>query len=1620
MKNIVYILLLLPILGFSQTETENYVKSMTYRTAHSATAVQDTSKARTNITYLDGLGRPIQQIVAKASGNEKNIVTHIEYDEFGRQIKQYLPYASSSSDFDYEPNALTNTQNFYNTPKYENTQNPYSQSFLENSPLNRTRKQAAPGNPWEGTIDIDNNVDNDDDHTVKIKYQLNKAAEVRYFDVAFEEENSIENPEKPRLVYKNYYDANQLYKTITKDENWVPADGNNKTTEEFTDDMGRVVLKRNYDNDQPHDTYYVYDKFSNLTYVIPPLAADQIVQETSTLLNPGNNYPWTSLSQVDAQLAQDYGRYLQDYENAEILNLDLIDQYGGQGGFSVTPQSDGTLTMSINIATSTPMPYRTGIILDLKDIGTFQDTEIGRVSGTGYSYTFIIKGNTIEVQGNGDVPSLNTAFNSAQQLSYSMNYPWTAFCKADATVARDYENDIATLDNSEILTTYTPNPYGAMGGIAITVDENDAVTLAINLSSTTPLEFNQGNVITLPLQRSLPDMDFGVIGGAGYNYGISIKGNELNITGSGQFNNVNFSGNLLNDVTFKVRFGTLYGLCYIYHYDSRNRVIEKHIPDAGWTYIVYDKLDRPIVTQDENQRLEDEWLTTKYDALGRVAYTGIYYKPGTTREILQDGANGVTSPQELYETLTTPLTTEGVSFDYTQVAAKPGILRNILTVSYYDDYTTDTDGITVPTTATIPQISTVTKGLPTVTKVRVLENNTVNVGNTHWITTVNAYDEKGRSIWSHSKNNYLGTEDITKTSLDFTGQVTHTESQHKRTGFPDLVVYNRFDYDTQGKLLDHKQSQTPQSGWQIGPYTHVIAQNHYDELGQLAQKGVGGKDNGTLSYIPLQTVDYTYNIRGWLTSINNPDMPVTNDLFAFKINYNLNEEVNAIPLYNGNISETFWRSRTDNIRKGYFYHYDALNRIQLAQYKNGVDRSPANYSTSQITYDKNGNLKKLNRKGLVGGALPPTYDTIDGLIYAYFPDSNQLRYVNDTASATEGFKNRATGSDQDYKYDPNGNMVMDLNKGIGEVEAEQIQYNHLNLPTHITLTGEQVGTIHYVYDATGTKLQKTVAQGTATTITDYANGYVYESTDNNAPVLQFFSHPEGYVTVPAITPADPNYPESLPYYNTNDFEYVYQYKDHLGNTRLSYSDADDDGTINDASRYLVEDSFETQGSWTGFSSYPTGKLRTGSYSARIDNETDIEKIAYMNDWIDIDITQPTEYTFSAWVYTNGPRAELFLYMQDENTTTGPSATSQIQQPPTTLNDWVYVTKTVMVQPNIKKLKLRLDNDGQLTSNTTGYTIWFDDVELKKTNIQSEIIAQDDYYAFGMKHRTIGNVINGGNHLAQKYMYQGQERQDELGLNWDSFKWRNYDYAIGRFMCVDPLAEKYVYNSTYAFQENKLGLGVELEGLEMTSERSEDGKSITLTIRVKPVNNVPLNDKGEQMLTNEQFRSLVEARKAQTIESFNGKTGEGTTVNTNIIESEDATLIWEYNTELHGKGVESDGKSAAGHTDEIGNTQENLMEVNVLTIFGTDGQGHINVSKENGRTSASKTGTHEDGHMGGLKHPEDYDYSPSVRKLHQEINVDGTNNLMTQGINATNITPLQRSVIINTVEEQQTQ
>ncbi len=309
------------------------------------------------------------------------------------------------------------------------------------------------------------------------------------------------------------------------------------------------------------------------------------------------------------------------------------------------------------------------------------------------------------------------------------------------------------------------------------------------------------------------------------------------------------------------------------------------------------------------------------------------------------------------------------------------------------------------------------------------------------------------------------------------------------------------------RLTKHTQSINSSS-------PELIAENEYDELGQLIGKGVG---NLASSSSRLQDIDYSYNIRGWLKEINDADN--TNKLFNFKLSYN--DPVSGTPLFNGNISRVDWRTdNTDSGLKYYQYYYDDLNRITSAT------ANSTNYNVSGISYDKNGNITNLTRRGVIN-STSTSFGNMDVLTYGYDSNSNKLKAVNDSGNTTYGFKDASSLTTQ-YTYDLNGNMTKDENKDI-----TAITYNHLNLPDSITLPG---GTISYIYDATGVK-QRKVAAGTTT---DYAGNYLYQGG-----ILQFFNHPEGYVE------------------NDNGiFKYHYQYKDHLGNIRLSYTNSGSAGSPN--------------------------------------------------------------------------------------------------------------------------------------------------------------------------------------------------------------------------------------------------------------------------------------------------------------------------------------------------------------------------------------------------------------------------------------------------------------------------
>ena len=271
---------------------------------------------------------------------------------------------------------------------------------------------------------------------------------------------------------------------------------------------------------------------------------------------------------------------------------------------------------------------------------------------------------------------------------------------------------------------------------------------------------------------------------------------------------------------------------------------------------------------------------------------------------------------------------------------------------------------------------------------------------------------------------------------------------------------------------------------------------------------------------------YIYNVRSWLTGISGT---------CFTQNLYYNTGVGTAKC-NGSISSMTWKSGNESTVRGYKFTYDGLDRVLNATYGETASISTnANRFSENVTgYDKNGNIKSLQRYGQTGASA---YGLIDNLTFTL--NGNQLSRVDDAvmASAYGGGFEFKDGVKQvgEYTYDANGNLTKDLNKGITD-----IQYNCLNLPS--TVTFSDGSTITYVYAADGTKLRTVHKIGGATTTTDYCGNVVYENGAQKLLITE-----EGYITL-------------------SDNKYYYYLKDHQGNNRVVINQS---GAVEETNHYYL-------------------------------------------------------------------------------------------------------------------------------------------------------------------------------------------------------------------------------------------------------------------------------------------------------------------------------------------------------------------------------------------------------------------------------------------------------------------
>jgi|GEM_PF-3374447 len=790
----------------------------------------------------------------------------------------------------------------------------------------------------------------------------------------------------------------------------------------------------------------------------------------------------------------------------------------------------------------------------------------------------------------------------------------------------------------------------------------------------------------------------------------------------------------------------------------------------------------------------------------------------TTVNGLYTASNAIYPPNAWYEKRSNvPHGYTNNSFPTTNTDNTP---LEVLTVNFYDGYDFDDSNTTADfsyvnqgLTGESPKFPTSYLGLATGSK-------RLKLGTTTYLYTYVFYNRRGQVIQVRGDNHLRpGIYDNIATNIyDDEGKLKASKNYHYASGSA-VTIRNEYTYDNQGRLLQVKQNNVGATPDQ------VVAQYEYNELGQLVDKKLHKKTDGTF----LQSVDYRYTIRGQLESINNAKLTSdvanndeTNDYFGLEILYNQVEtglNTTATAKFDGNISAMKWKSIGGGTgsadQKSYKYTYDKTGQLKSSNFQmhNGTSWSKeAKTLNEDIKYDHNGNILKLSRRENLRGlgtvnnnpTVTSTPHVIDSLDYRYSVD--KLNYVDDLAYDPTGFKDSATS--QDYTYDINGNVLTDKNRAISN-----ITYNLLGKPAVINFTDGRK--IEYFYDAAGIKLtMKTYPANSATPqTTDYVNSFVYENS-----ALRFFGSPEGRVVK-----------------NGSAYEYQYAISDHQGNTRIVFSSV----TPADYNPTATFDGGTTDKT-SDFSNIPPifsfpNAAHSGSYVVRMRNDYNLGLTksleVFPGDKVDIDIWEYHEGTagfdnsspslgtmitniaaaFNGSVSGTGESKAIYDGVNAALVNYAPGGNKGSNRPSAYLN-YILFDKNYKVldmgwklapDSTFRKQKLSfptktIQEAGFMfiyvtyENDASTVPVYFDDLHIK--HLKTNVLQYNEYYPYGLETFNSWTRTN----VANDFKYNaGSELNKNTG--WYETYFRSYDPTLGRFVQVDPLSVS--EQATYQYAGN---------------------------------------------------------------------------------------------------------------------------------------------------------------------------------------------------------------------------
>ena len=549
------------------------------------------------------------------------------------------------------------------------------------------------------------------------------------------------------------------------------------------------------------------------------------------------------------------------------------------------------------------------------------------------------------------------------------------------------------------------------------------------------------------------------------------------------------------------------------------------------------------------------------------------------------------------------------------------------------------------------------------------------------------------------------------------GKVNYVMYQY---GEDDQFIH-QYTYDDDNRITEVRTSSD-------GFIWHRDAAYTYYKHGPLARVELGE--------YRVQGLDYYYTLQGWIKGVNMPytdvnqniaDQGVGKDVYAYTLGYyegdykpvksgmaiadtrdrlwtRLNESYNHTGLYNGNIS---WMI-TDLVKIGDVNH-DRTKGMQAMLYQ---------------------------------------YDQLHRLVTS----RSLTNYSGANGFATRG----TTGAyDEDYTYDPNGNILtLKRRDGHGNI-ADDFNYQYY-------------ATTNRLREVKPVTKDKVYSSGTVTT-----DNIVYRNV-----TLKGSAH------VPAGSTVEVKALENI--FAESDFE-AEEGADFWAHI------VDDEGTYQyDKIGNLILDQDEgVKISWT-----PYGKVR--EVHTKGDSIVVVFRYDALGDRVEKRVSRRDTLT------------SVTRYVRDVNgnVMTVYSGSVVVEQP-------IYGSSRVgQYLGEEQRGDLTLGERRFELSNHLGnvLSIITDNAGCKKDSTWAIVIATNDYYPFGFEMR--GRTYMDASSI-YRYGFQGQEKNDETkgSGNIYDFKFRIYDPSIGRFLSVDPLSSSYPWNSSYAFSENRVIDGVDLEGLE---------------------------------------------------------------------------------------------------------------------------------------------------------------------------------------------------------------